>query len=266
MSFAPVIPMTGLAGWAFLDRTRERQEDSFAQSPSIARVTQTFTDRIGKIETAEDLVGDRQVLQVALGAFGLQDDLDSRAFIRRILEDGVEDRAALANRLTDKRYLAFATAFAHLAPGATGSAPDDLADRIVQQFKTRSFEVAVGEQDQTMRLAMTLDRELPQLLSQYQGATARWLGALGNPPLREVLETALGLPREFGALDVDEQVKRMRAAAQRQFGTSEIEDLAEPGKLEEVTRRFLIMSDLKASQSAMTGAATALTLLQNMRR
>ncbi len=266
MSFTPTIPTTGLAGWAFLTLTQARQEASFAASPQIDRAARHFAEALPRIETADALVSDRQALRVALGAFGLQDDLDNRAFIRRVIEDGTEERGALANRLSDKRYLALAQAFAHLAKGATDPPPADLADRLVGQFKTRAFEVAVGQQDETMRLAMNLQRELPALEAQFGSDTGRWFGVLGNPPLRQVLETALGLPREFGALDIDEQVKRMRAATQARFGTSNIATLAEPEMLEKITRRFLVMSQIRESASVMSGAATALTLLQSVRR
>lgn len=266
MSFTPLIPTSGLAGWAFLTRTKERQEASFAATPAIDRAARYFQDKIAGIDTADGLVSDRRLLRVALGAFGLQDDLDNRAFIRKVIEEGTSDRGALANRLSDKRYLAFATAFAHLSPTSDTTRPPDLADRMVTQFKTRAFEVAVGEQDETMRLAMTLQRDMPGLVSQFGSDSARWYGLLGNPPLRKILETSLGLPKEFGALDVDEQVKRMRGAMQKRFGASEIEKLATPQMLEKLTRRFLVMSQLRDSQTAMTGAATALMLLQNIRR
>ncbi len=266
MSFSPIIPAPGLAGWAFLSRTRERQESSFVATPTVARDTAHFRARFAQVETADALVADRRLLRVALGAFGLQDDLDNRAFIRRVLEDGTTERGALANRLSDKRYLAFATAFSHLARIPETAPARDLPDRVITQFQTREFEIAVGAQDDTLRLGLSLQRELPQLVSQYRNETARWYGALANPPLRQILETTLGLPREFGTLDLDDQVTRIRSAMQRRFGTDRIDALASPELLGKVTTRFLVMSQLRQSQGMLSGAATALTLLQNMRR
>lgn len=266
MSFSPIIPAPGLTGWSFLTRTRARQEQSFAKTPTVARDVSHFRAKFAQVETAEALVSDRRLLRVALGAFGLQDDLDNRAFMRKLLEDGTTDRRALANRLADKRYLAFATAFAHLTPGSAKAPARDLTERIVTQYQSRAFEIAVGEQDQTMRLGLSLQRELPQLVEQYSSEDARWFGALGNPPLRAILETTLGLPREFGQLDLDDQVRRMRSAMQRRFGTSRIDELAHPETLAKLTTRFQVMSQLRESQSVMSGAATALTLLQTMRR
>ncbi len=81
------------------------------KSPVIQRDTDYFLENIGKIDTAEDLVNDRRLLSVALGAFGLDEDIDSKYFIRKVLEDGTLDPEALSNKLADKRYLDFSQAF-----------------------------------------------------------------------------------------------------------------------------------------------------------
>ena len=69
MTYTPVIPATGYAGWALLKRTLAKQTDSFVKSPEIKRDEDYFRANIGKITTAEDLVKDRRLLNVALGAF-----------------------------------------------------------------------------------------------------------------------------------------------------------------------------------------------------
>ncbi|MEM9127018.1 MAG: flagellar protein, partial [Pseudomonadota bacterium] len=88
MTFQPVIPSGGVVGWRFLQRTYEAQIDSFSQSGVNQRETQYFLENISNVLTAEDLVSDRRLLQVALGAFGLEEDLDNRFFIQKILQDG----------------------------------------------------------------------------------------------------------------------------------------------------------------------------------
>ncbi len=266
MSFTPIIPTAGLAGWAFLSRTRPQQEASFNSAPQLNRDVTYLKETLPKINSPDDLVGNRRILRIALSAFGLQDDLDNRAFIRKIVEDGTSERGALANRLTDKRYLAFAETFSYLTEPGAVSIPDGLLDRITTQFQRRQFEVAVGEQDQNMRLALSLQREIPQIAEQFKTPSAQWFAVLGNPPLREILQTGLGFPKEFARLDIDSQSTRMRAAAQKRFGTSDLTELSTPEGLERITRRFLAMSQLRESQETMNGAATALILLQSARR
>ena len=48
--------------------------DTFTKSIELKRDTEYFQEKISSITSAEELVSDRRLLTVALGAFGLQDD------------------------------------------------------------------------------------------------------------------------------------------------------------------------------------------------
>lgn len=111
MTFTPTVLGTGLGGFAFLQRTRETQQDLLARSPQVARETQQFLEKAKTLQTSDQLLDDRAMLKVALGAFGLDDDLNNRAFLQRILDSDLTDSRSLANRLADKRYLALAETF-----------------------------------------------------------------------------------------------------------------------------------------------------------
>ena len=160
MNFSPVLTIGGLPGWALLSRTFERQTDLFNKSPQIVRDTEYFEQNIGKITTAEGLVSDRRLLRVALGAFGLQEDIDSRAFIRAILEEGTIRDDALANRLADDRYKQLSEAFAFADRPVPRTQLLSFGTEITEKFRRREFEVAVGDQDQALRLALNVQREL----------------------------------------------------------------------------------------------------------
>jgi len=99
MTFQPVVPLSGYAGFAFLERTLETQQQAFNSSASIQRDTEYFLENIEKVETAEALVNDRRLFTVALGAFGLSDDINNKFFLQKVLEDGTLDPDALSNKL-----------------------------------------------------------------------------------------------------------------------------------------------------------------------
>ena len=111
MSFQPTIPLPGIAGWRFLERTQGAQKAAFEKGPELQRDIAYFKEKIAGVTTAADLVADRRLLKVALGAFGLEGEIDKKAFVRKILEDGTTDPASLANRLTDKSWYKLAEAF-----------------------------------------------------------------------------------------------------------------------------------------------------------
>ncbi|PZX15068.1 uncharacterized protein DUF1217 [Palleronia aestuarii] len=264
MSFQPVVPFSGTAGYAFLQRTRESQQAAFEQAPLIKRNVEAFRDRIASITSAEELVADRQLLEVALGAFGLDEDINNKYFIEKILSSDTEDPKSLASKFSDKRYSAMAKAFGF--GDANGPSLDvaGFADRITDAYQDRQFEIAVGESDSNMRLAMSFERELATINDQTElSDNARWYSVMASPPLRKVFETALGLPQSFGTLDLDRQLTEFRDRAERVFGTSDVTDFADPDMQKEALRLFLVRGQIADGQSQMgSGASIALTLLQ----
>lgn len=262
MTYSPVIPLGGLAGWAFLKRTLETQKAAYVASPAIKRDEDYFREKIGGIKTAEQLVSDRRLLRVALGAFGLEGDINNKFFIRKVLEDGTLTTDALSNRLADKQYLAFSKAFGFGDFSTPRTQLSDFADKILSQFETRSFETAVGEQNDTMRLALNAERELPALAARNATEDTLWFTVMGSAPLRQVFQTAFGLPSSFGSLDLDQQLSTYKARSEQAFGDEGIKQFAEPEAMEALIRRFLAQSEAQTSSSGR-GTSAALTILQS---
>lgn len=262
MSYQPVIPMTGLAGWKFLDRTLVTQMDAHAGSVEIRRDTDYFKEKIGEIETAEQLVSDRRLLRVALGAFGLSDDIDSKYLVQKVLEEGTLDPSALANKLSDSRYLEFSKAFGFGDFSVPRSKLSDFPQEIVEKYQSQSFEVAVGEQDDDMRLALNFTRAFPEVAQTTVGNDTKWFRIMGTTALRNVFETALGLPSDFGKLDIDKQLETFQSKAERMFGTSDLAKISDPETMNKVVETYLLRSQIQAQPVNQAGSI-ALTLLQS---
>ena len=261
MTFQPVVPFGGFNGWQFINRTLEAQKSAFNASPQISREVAYFKENIGEIGSAEELVADRTLLSVALGAFGLDEDLDNRFFIRRVLEDGISDPEALSNRLADKRYREFSKEFGFGPGEIRGNLLPTFADQISQDYLTRQFEIAVGAQDEDLRLAFAVDRDLADLAQETISDDAKWFTIMGNPPLRSAFETALGLPSSFVTLDLDAQLVEFRERLERATGDSEISQFSDPETLDDFVRLFLLRAALSSGPSADTPGAAALSLL-----
>lgn len=262
MTYQPVVPMTGLAGWSFLQRTYDAQFEAFNSSPVLDRDSDYFIENIGEIQSAEDLVADRRLLSVALGAFGLQDDIDNRYFIQKILQDGTTSDDALANKLADETYQKLSDAFG-FGPGATALTgnPDKMLE-ITEMNRVQEFEVAVGNQDESMRIALYAERELGELAREESSEDAKWFAVMGLAPLRSMFETALNLPSEFGQIDIDQQLEVFRERTQAATGQSDVSQFSDPEALERITNLFLARSQLANFNLATSASANALTLLQ----
>lgn len=261
MAFAPVIPFGGYAGWTFLKRTMATQQTALAAAPEQRRDTAYFRENIGKIDTAEQLVSDRRLLKVALGAFGLEADLGNRFFIRKVLEDGTLKDGALALRLADPRYREFSAAFGFGDFAIPNTKMSDFADKTLAAFAQRGFETAVGQQNDTMRLALNAEREVATLAKRSSSEDTKWFTVMGSRPLRQVFQTALGLPASFASIDLDQQLTVLKDRTDRMFGSPTVSQFAEPENMDKLLRMFLTRSDAAAGAAGAQNSL-ALQLLQ----
>ena len=262
MTFNPVIPVSGYAGWTFLNRTMTKQTAAFQKSPDIKRDEDYFRANIGKVNGAADLVKDRRLLKVALEAFGLGADLNNKAFIEKVLKEATLNASSLANKLADKQYLKFATAFGFGDFATPRSKLSDFPDKIITAYRARQFEAAVGEQDGDMRLALNAQRELATLAVKSGSEQLKWLGVLGNSALKQVFTKALGLPGNIGAVDLDRQLLTFQDRANKAFGDGSVSQFTDPAKVETLIRRFLVRSQADAVSGQGGSGAAALAILQ----
>lgn len=261
MSFTPAIPLNGYAGWTFLNRTMPAQTAAMNASAQNKRDEEYFRANIGKIDTAEQLVNDRRLLKVALGAFGLDNDINNKFFIQKVLSDGTLKTDALSNRLADKQYQKMSAAFGFGDFSTPRSKLSDFADKIIAQFRTRQFETAVGNQNNDFRIALNLQRELPELAKSSSSDNAKWFTIMGNKPLRTAFETALGLPASTATLDLDLQLNIFKTRARAQFGTDSVAQFSDPAALDRLVKRYLLRSESNAFAASATNNP-ALTLFQ----
>lgn len=262
MTFQPIVPFGGVGGWSFLSRTREAQQDAFDQSVPVTRDTAYFEEKIGSITSAEDLVNDRRLLRVALGAFGLESEIDSKFFIQKVMQETTLDPTTLVNRLSDKRYLAMSEEFGFGDLSPPNTVLSDFGPKITALYRERQFEVAVGNQSEDMRLVLGLERDLVDVANKDFSDEAAWYTVMATTPLRTVFETAFSLPTVIGTLDIDRQLQLFREKAEAIFGDSSIKQFADPDKLDDLRRRYLAQSELQTGPSENVRGSAALAMLQ----
>jgi len=259
MSYQPVVPLPGIAGWRFLERTQAKQQAAFESGAELKREIAYFEENIASVKTAADLVADRRLLKVALAAFGLEGEIDKKALIRKVLEEGTGE-GAMATRMTDPAWRRIATGFG-FGDGEVRTGSAGFAAGIIASYKTRAFEAAVGETNNDMRLALNFRREIATLAA---GKGGSWFAVLGSKPLRQVMEKALGLPSQFAQIDIDKQVEILRDRADGLFGSDSLTVFQDPANVDKVIDRFLARAQIESGAGATGPAANALALLQGL--
>lgn len=263
--FQPVVLNSGVGAWQFIQRTYDRQFDIFTQSPELKRDVDYFAENIASISSAEELVNDRRLLTVVLGAFGLEEDINNRFLIQKMLEEGTTADDALANRFSDERYREMSEAFGFGPGEIPQNFTASFASNIIAKFEAASFEIAAGEQDQTMRVALFAQRTLGDVISDPESSIdGMWFSIMGQPPLRQVFELALNLPSEFAQIDIDQQLEVFKDKASRVFGSEDPAQFLEQEALDDLITTYVARAQVRDSLASQSSGSIALTLLQNL--
>lgn len=260
--FQPAVPLGGYAGWKAFERTIDRQVEAYSSQSSVQRDLEYFHKHIGAVATVDDLIRDRRMLTIALGAFGLEDEIAKKAIIRRVLSDAPEERSALVNKMNDPRWRQFAKSFGIVDGSRAPAWPRSARDAIVSMYLERSFERAVGDQEASFRLAMNFRREIREIAGGANVERVGWVQILGRRPLRTVLEAALNLPQEIAQLDVDKQRAMFERKAMQTFGESSPRAFLDDANVELAIQRYFAVDSAASPQGGYLPGASALTLLR----
>ncbi len=97
--------------YRLLTNDMSRTLSRIASQADVARDMKYYQDNIGKVTSVDQFLDDRRLFSIALKAHGMDDMLNAKAFMRKVLESDLSDDKSFANRLADTRYAAFAKVF-----------------------------------------------------------------------------------------------------------------------------------------------------------
>ena len=259
--FQPVIPLSGNSGWAFLQRTYDRQLENFSKSPQIRNDRDYMLEKLDHAMSLDDFMADKRLLRITMTAYGLGGEEWKGGFIRKAIESAADPESTFLARLNNAKYTKFAEAFAPLSGKII--MPSSELSKIAVNFEAESFEAAVGEVDDNMRLALNFQSEIPELIGEGASQKAMLYRILGDVPVRSVLETALNIPSDIGKLTVERQADILKDRLTAVLGISDVAELKSPEMIDRIVQRYHAMESIQNSADAYSSASTALTLLSN---
>lgn len=221
------------AAWSVLQRSGESLFARFEARRDIARDVERFRDRAAAIGSIDELLRDRRTLGFVLEAFQLESEVDKRAVVRRLLTEDPADPRSFANRMVDPRYRQINRAFG----GRDGPPLADaaLVERIVRLTLTNRFEKENGEANPGLREALYFKRMIGGIETVTQ--------LMADRALTTVARVALGLPKQFGLLEFEQQ----RAILERRLDPSKFKD---PVWVDRFVQRYLMLNHEAAGPGA----------------
>lgn len=259
--FQPAIPLSGIGGWKFLQATYSRQLESFSDSPQVRNDRDYMLDKLSDPMSVDDFLADKRLLRVTMTAFGLGGEEWKGGFIRKALEEVADPESTFLARLNNTKYTNFAEALSPV-DGKIIMSSSELA-AIAVNFEAESFQTAVGEIDDSMRLALNYQSEISEMVGTDSSDKTILYRILGDVPVRTVMETAFNLPEGLSSLDLDRQAEILEKQITSVLGISDLSDLSKPDVTEKMINRYLAMETIENGSTSYSPASAALTLLSN---
>lgn len=212
-----------VARYQQITRNIEKSIGTISQRPEVKRESDYFLANIRTVKSADEFLKNDRLYKFAMTAFGLKDMIYGKAFMRKVLTEGVDGSRSFALQLADPRFRDFADAFNFARYGATATAFDRAQQGTVDRYLRIQLEADAGQNDEGVKLALYFQRKAPDVESVY--------GLMGDPALYKVVQTALGLPAVYSNTDVDKQAAFLRS----RIG---VQDFSDPVKLDNFLTRF----------------------------
>lgn len=235
--------LTTISNYRLFSSNLERTLNSTAKQPQVARETEYYLANIEKVKSIDDFLGNDRLYRYAMKAWGLEDMTYAKAFMRKVLTEGVSSSQSFANKLSDTRYRQFATAFDFAANGETATTLDAAKQGTVDRYVRQKLEQDAGSQNEGVRLALYFERSASNITSAYS--------ILGDKALLKVVQTSLGLPTTMSLLDIDRQAEMITDRL-------DLADLKDTKKLQSFLTSFAAKWDIDNQSTSQTSPVALL--------
>lgn len=233
-----------VASYQQIVRNFERSLKIITERPDIKKDSAYFLANIRTVTSAEDFLKNDRLYNFAMTAFGLKDMIYGKAFMRKVLTEGIDGQKSFALQLADGRFREFVEAFNFTRYGASATAFDRAQQGTVDRFARIQLEADAGSKDEGLRLALYFRRKAASVDSIF--------GLMGDSALYKVVQTALGLPASYSGTDIDKQAAFIATKIK-------IEDFQTPELLDKFIVKFAAKYQAANSNAAQTAPRVGLS-------
>jgi hypothetical protein len=219
-----------------------RYQTMTAADPTVAQATKYFQANIGRITTVDQFVNNKRIFDYAMTAFGLSDMTYAKSLIKQVLQQGVTDSGALANKLNNPKILALAQAFNFALYGSSTTQTIAATSDVVNKYVMQTLETNQGSKSEGVQLALYFQENASKISDGYS--------ILADSSLLKVVQTTLGLSSYTSMANIDVQA----AQFDKLLNYSDFQDST---KVRNFLERFTAQYDL-ANPSSSTTIVSAL--------
>ncbi|MCX7377267.1 MAG: DUF1217 domain-containing protein [Alphaproteobacteria bacterium] len=226
-------------------KNRDREVANTAKQPETQRDIAVFKRVIAKAKTIGEALDNPAVMKVLLTANGLADQVPYAGLAKKVLLSDPNDPNALVNRMGSARWKSVVKAFDFAKAGIDALKDPALQTRLADGY----VEVAwrKGLEKATPGLSDALD--FRERASKFKNA----IDILGDPVMRRVVTTALGIPKQIAFQELGAQEKAIT-------NRLDISRLQDPKFVDGLSQRYLLEKQKEAPAPAPDLSALSLQL------
>jgi len=208
-----------------------------AAQPDVQRAITAFTKAVNGATSVKQLLANPAVMKVLLTAAGMSDQIGYTALATQALTSKLSDPNSLANRLTDTRWKTLAQQYNFATTGLKSIQTPAAIAAIAQSYAQATWQTQQDAVTPGLSNALSFRASASTITSVDQ--------ILGNPTMRTVVTTALGIPEQIAF----QSLKAQEKAISSQVDISKFKD---PKFVESFVQRYLIANRTNVASSSTT--------------
>lgn len=223
-----------------------------AKVPRVARDIATFTSAVKKATSAKQLLQNPTVLKVLLTANGLGSQAKYPALAQQALMSNPSDQNSLANKLahTNSQWLSVARTYDFASKGLSVIQDPKVLSAITNGYSEVMWRQSLDKQTPGLSNALYALQNAKNFTSAVQ--------ILGDPVMRNVVTTALGMPQQIAYQDLGTQEKAIRSRLN-------IANFQKPNFVQSFVDRYLVTKQASAQAKTSSGSMNLVSLAASAR-
>ena len=206
-----------------------------AAEPAVARAVAAFTKAVQTASSPQQLLSNPTAMQVLLTANGLADQIPYTALTQKTLLSNVNDSKSLANQLTDTRWKPVVQTYDFANKGLSVIQNPSVIATIANAYAEVTWRTSLDATTPGLSNALTFRANASGVTNVDQ--------ILGDPVLRSVVTTTLGVPLQIAFQPLEAQQKAITSQL-------DITKLQDPKFVTQFAQRYLIAMAQAASTTA----------------
>jgi hypothetical protein len=227
------------------DQNQTQDVQITARQPAVQVAINAFAQTVNGATSMTQLLANPSFMNVLLTANGMADQIGYTALATQALTSNLSDPNSLVNQLSDTRWQTLAQSYNFSAAGGLASfqAPATIA-AIANQYATQVWETNQDQVTPGLSNALAFQVQASSITSVDQ--------ILGNPMMRTVVTTALGIPEQIAFQDLNAQEQ----AVSTQLGS--VTQFQNPTFVSSFVQKYLIAA---AAGNSTSSSSTDLSTL-----